>query len=162
MSLALRPVSPQDDAFLSQLLLESFSEKLSAHLWPENVREPLLRLQIQGQRSTYAAQYPQADHAIIVLDEKPVGRILFDRGPQFHTLVDIVIAKKHRRAGMGTVLVRSLCIEAEMMRKPVRLNVAVDNPARALYLRLGFRMLEADEMNILMERAPGASPLTTA
>ena len=161
MPLTLRPVSPQDDEFLSQLLFESFFEKLSAHLWPEHIREPLLRMQMQGQRSTYAAQYPHADHALIALDDKPVGRILLDRGPQFHTLVDIVIAKKHRRAGMGTVLIRSLCIEAEMMRKPMRLNVAADNPARALYLRLGFRMLEADELNILMERAPGASPLIT-
>lgn len=156
MPLALRPTFPQDEKFLHDLLYENFFEKLHAHLWDPKIREPLIRMQINGQRSSYAAQYPTADNAVIVLDDKPIGRIIIDRGPQFHTLVDITIAKKHRRAGIGTILVKSICMEADLMRKPTRLHVDVANPARQLYLRLGFRMIEDLQINWLMERPVGA------
>src|SRR5262249_42940048 len=105
---------------------------------------------------TYAMQYPQADHGIILLDDKPIGRLIVDRGPEIHCLVDITILKQHRKAGIGTLLIRSLCTEASMMRKPVRLQVAVDSPARELYQRLGFQLIEDLQVNWVMERAPGA------
>ena len=160
MSLSLRPVLPKDEAFVYQLLYENFYEKLAAWAWDPAIRQPLLNMQIQGQRATYSAMYPHADHGIIVFDGDSVGRLLVDRGPEIHTLVDITIRKQNRGAGMGTVLVRSLCIEAEMMRKPLRLQVAADNRARNLYQRLGFRMLEDLQLNLVMERAPqGAPPL---
>jgi ribosomal protein S18 acetylase RimI-like enzyme len=157
MPLSLRPTFPQDEQFLQQLLYENFSEKLFAHLWNPQIREPLLKMQMDGQRASYAAQFPQADHGIIVLDDHAIGRIILDRGPQFTTLVDITIAKKHRGAGIGTVLIRSICTEADMTRRSVRLHVDIANRARELYLRLGFRILEEQEMNWLMERQPGAS-----
>jgi GNAT superfamily N-acetyltransferase len=159
MPLSLRPALPKYEPFLYQLLYENFFEKLAAHLWDPKIREPILKMQIQGQRSSYAAQYPQADHGIIVLDDRAIGRLILDRGPEFHCLVDITIAKKHRGAGIGTILIRSLCTEADLMRKPVRLHVASTNPARELYRRLGFRLLEDQQMNWLMERLPGAGSL---
>jgi len=159
MALSLRPALPKDETFLYQLLYENFYEKLYAWAWDPSIRQPLLNMQIQGQRATYAAMYPHADHGIIVFDGNDVGRILVDRGPQINTLVDITIRKQNRAAGMGTVLVRSLCIEAEMMRKPLRLQVAVDNRARNLYQRLGFRLIEDLQLNLVMERAPGGASL---
>jgi ribosomal protein S18 acetylase RimI-like enzyme len=159
MPLSLRPVLPQDETFVYQLLYENFHDKLMAHLWNPQIREPLLRMQINGQRSTYSAQYPRADHGIIVLDDHSVGRIILDRGPQFTTLVDITIAKKHRGAGIGTVLIRSICTEADMTRRAIRLHVDITNRARELYLRHGFRILEEQELNWLMERQPGAHSL---
>ncbi len=63
---------------------------------------------------------------------------------------------KQRSQGIGTRLVLALCMEAEMMRKNVRLYVRVTNPrALALYKRLGFRVIEDLQTDILMERRPG-------
>lgn len=155
MPLSLRPALPQDEPFLYQLLYENFYENLAAWAWEPAMRTPLLNLQIQGQRSTYAALYPHADQGIIMLDEQAIGRLLVDRGPEIHTLVDITIRKQNRGAGIGTVLVRSLCMEAEMARKPLRLQVRVDNRARNLYQRLGFRLIEDLQITLVLERAPG-------
>ena len=157
MGLLLRPATPSDELFLYQLAYEHFAEILMASLWDPNVREPLLKLQVEGQRTAYASQHPTADYAIIMYDDHAIGRIILDRGPQFHYLVDITIQKKYRGSGIGTWLMRALCVEAEMMRKPLRLHVMVTNRARNLYQRLGFHAIETSDTNWLMERAPGAS-----
>ena len=151
MPLALRPALPTDEVFLYQLMYENFFEKLAAWAWVPKVRDPLLKMQIDGQRASYAAEFPHADHGIILLEDRPIGRLIVNRGPEIHHLVDITILKQNRRAGIGTVLIRALCTEAEMMRKRVRLQVAVDNPARELYRRLGFQMIEDRQITWVME-----------
>ena len=157
MPLSLRPALPQDEPFLYRLLYENFYEKLMAHTWEPQTRDVLLRTKIDGQRTTYAAVYPHADHAIILLDDRPVGRMILDRGPEVHTLVDIVVGSQHRGKGIGTVILRAVCTEAEMMRKPLRLQVETRNPAKELYRRLGFRLIDDQLVTWVMERAPGGA-----
>ncbi len=159
MSLYLRPAVKEDDPFLYQLAYDDFYEKLCAFTWPPNMREPLLRLQVVGQRSSYAAEFPTADNGIIEYDNQRIGRLIVDRRPDCHILVDILIAREHRRKGIGTWLMRALCTEAEMMRKPLRLTVQATNPARELYKRLGFRIIEEHPIHWFMERVPGATVL---
>jgi ribosomal protein S18 acetylase RimI-like enzyme len=160
MSLYLRPAMPQDELFLYQLAYETFYEQLHAELWDPNIRESVLKMQIDGQRGSYAAQFPNADHGIIMLDDRPVGRLIVDRGPEVHHLVDITILKRHRSAGIGTVLIRALGTEGDLMRKPIRLHVMVTNRAKALYQRMGFRLIEENPVTWLMERPPGSGLVT--
>jgi ribosomal protein S18 acetylase RimI-like enzyme len=155
MGLSLRPVTPNDELFLYQLVHDHMAETLYVSAWDPKLREPLLKMQIEGQRSSYAAQFPRADYGIIVYDDEAIGRLIMDRTPECHYLVDIMIAKQYRGKGIGTWLMRALCTEAEMMSKPLRLQVFVNNRAKGLYERLGFRTLEANEVTWLMERAPG-------
>jgi ribosomal protein S18 acetylase RimI-like enzyme len=156
MPLSLRPALPADEPFLYRLAYENFYDKLMAHNWDPKVRDVLLTMQVDGQRSAYAAQYPRADHAIVLLDDQPVGRMILDRGPEIHQLVDIVIDRPRRSNGIGTVILRAVCAEAELMRKPLRLQVEVRNRARELYRRLGFRVIEDLQVTWVMERTPGA------
>src|SRR5947209_6397459 len=155
MGLSLRPVTPNDELFLYQLVHDHMAETLYVSAWDPKLREPLLKMQIEGQRSSYAAQFPRADYGIIVYDNEAIGRLIMDRTPECHYLVDIMIAKQYRGKGIGTWLMRALCREAEMMAKPLRLHVFFNNRAKGLYERLGFRTLESNEVTCLMERAPG-------
>ncbi|MGH9666661.1 MAG: GNAT family N-acetyltransferase [Bryobacteraceae bacterium] len=156
MPLSLRPVLPQDAAFVHQLVYETMYEQLFAWTWNPAVREPLLKIQIEGQRTSYAVQFPQADHGIILLDERPVGRLIVERGPEMHYLVDISILKAQRGRGIGTWILRALCTEADLMQKPLRLQVQIANRAKDLYLRLGFHMIEDRQVAWLMERVRAA------
>lgn len=156
MGLTLRPAVPADEPFLFQLVHDTMAEQLHAAAWDPKIRESLLKMQIEGQRASYAAQFPTADYGIIVYDDLAIGRLILDRGPQFHTLVDITLLPKHRSSGIGTWLLRALCTEAELMRKPIRLHVQVTNRAKNLYQRLGFRTIEDYQVGLVMERAPGA------
>lgn len=158
MPLYVRPAQPQDGEFVYQLLRQVFYEQLMAHLWDPAIRDPLLDLQVRQKSSTYAANYPHADHGIIMLDEEPVGRLLVDRTGASHHLIDISILPKRRGAGIGTRLVLGLCMEAEMNGKSLTLSVSISNPRAAqLYKRLGFRVIEDLETGWVMERAPGAT-----
>jgi len=159
MSLYIRPRTPEDESFLYQLAYDNFYEQLFAHAWHPDVRGPLLRIQVDGQRTSYAAEFPNADYGIIEYDGRSIGRLIVDRRPDLHHLVDILIAREYRKKGIGTWLLRALCTEAELMQKPLRLSVLTTNPAKALYLRLGFRLLEDQQMTLVMERAPGATIL---
>lgn len=161
MSLLLRPVTPNDEPFLYRLIYDHMAETLLASAWDPKIRDPLLRMQVEGQRSSYAAQFPSADHAIILYDDEPIGRLLVDRAGPFYHLVDITIAKRNRGRGIGTWLMRALCTEAEMMRKPFRLHVLAHNRAKGLYERLGFHTIEDGQVMLLMERTPGAASLVS-
>jgi GNAT superfamily N-acetyltransferase len=161
MSLELRPAGPQDEAFLYQLAYDRFYEELRADLWPPEIQQSLLTLQVEGQRTSYAAAFPRADHGIIMLYGRPVGRLLLDRGPQAHHVVDILLAKDQRGKGVGGAILRALCKEADLMGKPIRLHVFRNSRAVGLYQRLGFRPLETVEDRFLMERPPHAASLVT-
>src|SRR5947209_7474365 len=114
MPLSVRPAVPQDEQFLYSLVYQTMFEQLYAAAWDPAIRDHLLNLQIRAKHSSYAMQFPQADHAIIVLDGEAAGRMIIDRSGPFHHLVDISILPKYRGAGIGTRLILALCTEAEM------------------------------------------------
>ena len=163
MPLAIRPTQPGDEQFLYQLAYQTMFEQLFASTWDAKIRDQLLDLQIRAKYGSYAAQYPRADHGVIMLDDEPVGRLIIDRAGEFYVLVDIAVAPKHRSAGIGTRVILGLCTEADLMQKKVRLQVSVTNPrAAALYKRLGFRVIEDHQVTLEMERAPGDRPQVIA
>lgn len=155
MGLMLRPVTPSDEPFLFRLVHDVMAEQLLASLWDPQIREPLLQMQYEAQRTSFAENFPTADYGIIVYDDAAIGRLILDRGPNFHHLVDITIQPSHRGKGIGTWLMRALCKEAEIMGKPLRLQVNVNNRARELYQRMGFRTIEDHQVTWVMERLPG-------
>lgn len=155
MPLYVRPALPEDDSFVYQLIRQVMYDQLLAHLWDPAYRDALLDLQVRSKAGSYSVVHPHADHAIIMLDDTAVGRLLIDRaGPTYH-LVDISILPKYRSAGIGTRIVLGLCMEAEMMQKNVRLYVSITNPrALELYTRLGFRVIQDLFTDLLMEKSP--------
>jgi GNAT superfamily N-acetyltransferase len=156
MPLFVRPALQQDEQFVYDVAYQVMHDHLHAHLWDPNIRHALLDLQVRSKNASYAAVHPGADYAIIMQDDQPVGRMIIDRSGEFYHLVDISIVPAHRGAGIGTRLVLALCMEAETIHKSVRLYVSITNPRAAeLYKRLGFRVIEDQQTDILMERSPG-------
>jgi len=155
MPLSLRPTYPNDAAFVYQLAYETMAEHLHAWTWDPGIRHHLLHMQVQAKNGSYAITHPNAEYAIVDLDDEPVGRMIIDRSGEFYYLVDITIIPKQRGAGIGTRLVLALCTEAGLMHKKVRLFVHTTNQrALTLYRRLGFRVIEDLEWGLLMERDP--------
>jgi ribosomal protein S18 acetylase RimI-like enzyme len=66
-------------------------------------------------------------------------------------LVQLYIAKEFQRRGFGTQLLKRLLVEAGESKLPIRLRVLAVNPARALYERLGFVVVERTPERLLME-----------
>ena len=93
---------------------------------------------------------------IIEFDQVPVGSISVRRQVGELFLASIEIAPDFQKRGIGTQLLLKLLGEADRVKKPVRLRVLKVNPARRLYARLGFEVLQEDETHYTMERTPAA------
>lgn len=63
----------------------------------------------------------------------------------------ICIAPEHQRKGIGTEVIRSIVAEAINQTLPIRLSVLKVNPARALYERLGFKVIGESTYHLQMQ-----------
>ena len=156
-SITLRPVQPDDEAFLFDLYTSTRREEMAAWGLDEAMLAQLIDMQFAGQQGTYRMQFPEADHHLIVRDDRPVGRLLVDRAEAQMVLVDVALLPEARGGGIGTDLLRALQDEAAEKDVPLRLKVLLTNPARRLYQRLGFVGLGDDGVYEQMEWRPPPS-----
>jgi ribosomal protein S18 acetylase RimI-like enzyme len=159
-TLSLRPVAPEDDAFLFELYASTRQDIASLGL-PAAQRDVLLRVQWMAQRQSYVARFPSSEHQLVLVEGRPAGRLWVARGPEELRVVDVSLLPAHRGSGLGTTLLRTLQEEASVAGKPLRLSVARDNPARRLYARLGFTPVgpaeaAATEPHLALEWRPGS------
>lgn len=154
--LSLRPVLPDDEAFLCHVYAGTRREEVAAWGWDLATQDAFLKMQFTAQRRGYEAAYPGADQSIVLLGDRPVGRIIVDRTEQAIHLVDIALLPEYRNAGCGTALIESLLSEAATAGLPVRLQVLKENRAMRLYQRLGFATSGDSGLYLQMEWRPGA------
>ncbi len=150
----LRPVRPDDEAFLARVYASVRSAELSSLGWGEAQRASFLEMQASVQRRSWGISYPQMDRALVLVDGAPAGRLYVDRTGDAILLVDIALLPEHRNAGLGARLLRGLLAEAHAAKKAVRLHVERHNRARRLYARLGFVLTSEGEVHCAMERSP--------
>ena len=89
---------------------------------------------------------------IVVLDRaRDIGMVKLAKSPNVWHLVQIQIVPELQRSGIGTGIVNDLVIEANQRGVSLRLSVLKVNPAKALYDRLGFVVVEEKETSFEME-----------
>lgn len=151
-AVTLRPEEPADEAFLLDLYSSTRAEEMNFVPWDGNQKNAFLRMQFQMQAQHYHKYYPSAQFLVILLDERPIGRIYVDRDPEQILLMDIALLPEHRNAGIGGRLMRELIAEAAATKRPLRIHVERNNPgAIRLYERLGFRVIREVGIHFFME-----------
>ena len=78
-------------------------------------------------------------------DGRPIGRLYRDLRKDEIRVVDIALLTGERGRGVGGRLMRDVLAEARERGLAVRIHVERTNPARRLYDRLGFRIVEEGE-----------------
>jgi GNAT superfamily N-acetyltransferase len=156
-SLALRPIRPDDEAFLYRVYASTRAEEMAVVPWTEAEKTAFLRMQFAAQHRYYQEQFPDAAFDVILCDGRPVGRLYVHRRADEICIVDIALLPEHRGAGLGSALLGELLAEADRAGKPVRIHVERFNPALRLYQRLGFRHAGDTGVYFLLERPPGAA-----
>jgi ribosomal protein S18 acetylase RimI-like enzyme len=149
MPVSLRPVDPDDEDFLYELFCQTLGDDLTT--LDAAQRAAILRIQFKAQLHTYSAQFPRADHQIIMLDDRVIGRVLVERTESEHRGVDIALLPEHRSGGIGTMLIQELLDEAAGAGKPFRISVVRTNPALHLYDRLGFKTTGESLTHFMLE-----------
>lgn len=140
----LRPETPADEAFLSELYASTRREELDGLGWGQASRQAFLAQQFFAMQQGYHQSFPTAAFSIVLVDGGPVGRLIVDRRDEEIRIVDAALLPGQRNRGVGTALVRGVLAEAAAAGKPVRLRVLRGGRSAHLCERLGFRRIESD------------------
>src|SRR5262245_6240253 len=125
MRLAYRPETPDDEALVRTLLIETLVEHLAAWSWPEQLRQPVLEIQYQVQRQGFRSICKAS--MIVLHDDTPVGWYVTAESADEVRLVNLMVLSQHRGQGIGSTVLRTLLATSEATGKPLRLSVAVNN-----------------------------------
>jgi ribosomal protein S18 acetylase RimI-like enzyme len=150
--MALRPACREDDPFLFHLFC-SVRELDFAYLG-ELERKNLLELQFAAQQRHYQVNMPEAEHLIVLLDGRPIGRMTFVlKNDELH-LAEIALLPEHRNQGIGSILMQKLIKGEAEQRHAIRLHVYTQSTAVRFYERLGFVTAKDDGAYLIMEKLP--------
>jgi RimJ/RimL family protein N-acetyltransferase len=143
-----RAAAPHDDPYLRALFADSRDDLM---LLPPEVRDPLIDMQFEAQRRQIAAAHPDAVHEVLVADGGDVGRLVVAYSADAAHIVDITIARAHRRQGIASAVLHELLAAAG--DRAVTLRVwSANGPARRLYEQVGFVPRGTDAGYVAMER----------
>jgi len=87
---------------------------------------------------------------MIVAEGALCGWLHVHAGADGIDLHQLYVSPERQNRGIGTAILRSLQARAAAAKRPLRLNVLVNNPARRLYERLGFRVERSDAVKHYM------------
>ena len=154
MNVSLRPYREDDEDFLFELYASTRVQEIAPLGWPEAQQRAFLRMQYGAQQRWYRSMYAQAEHRIIELEGRAIGRFMVLHEPERAVLVDISLLPEQRGRGIGGELIRRLIQQCVQNNIALRLQVLKSNPALRLYERLGFIQTGEDQMYFQMERRP--------
>ncbi|MGC6586869.1 GNAT family N-acetyltransferase [Paenibacillus sp. Dod16] len=141
----------EDTAFLYELYRSTRLREVSSWGWGEQEMEVFLRMQFDLQQRSYALQFPQASHLILMNNQLQAGRVIVHETPAEIRLVDISILPEFGNQGIGTAVLVHLQNMARTDSKSIRLHVIRSNPAITFYERIGFRIRGGDDVYVHME-----------
>jgi ribosomal protein S18 acetylase RimI-like enzyme len=153
-TVTLRAVVAADSEFLIAVYASTRAEELAAVPWDDAQKEAFVRMQFVAQDRCWREQKPCAEFCVVLVDERPGGRLYLDRLADEIRIVDIALLPAYRGRGVGTSLLRDVLSEAQAADLPVTIHVERGNRARALYERLGFRPLSTTGVHHLLEARP--------
>ena len=147
----LRVAIPEDEEFLRAVYAGTRTEELERVPWSDEQKRAFTDTQFAAQDAHYRRYYPTAQYSIIEVQGVSAGRLYLDRWEKEIRIMDIALLPKHRRAGIGTKLLRELQHEARAAGKALTIHVEKFNPALSLYHRLGFQQIEDKGVYLFLE-----------
>ncbi len=150
-AISFRPIGPQDTAFLREVYASTRMDELAVMDWSDEQKQDFLTMQFNAQHTYYMEHFSHAKFDLILLQERPIGRLYVDRGTDEIKLIDIALLPEYRNGGIGSQLLNDLLAEATEADKPLRIHVEKFNPAMRLYARLGFKAIDDQGVYLLME-----------
>jgi GNAT superfamily N-acetyltransferase len=153
----LRAAEDSDRATLAAIYASTREEELASVPWTVEQKKAFTDWQSAQQEAHYALHYEGAERLLVEQGAATIGRIYVHTTRTEVRLMEMTLLPGWRNAGLGSRLMGVLLAYADGLRLPVSLHVEPFNPARRLYLRLGFEPREARGLYELMERPVPAS-----
>ena len=140
--LGFRPIAPDDMEFLYAVYASTRAEELAVVDWTPEQKAAFLRDQFDAQHRAYQETYEGSDFLVILMHDRPIGRLYVARWDKEIRIIDIALLPAYRNGGTGSAILNGLLAEGAREAKRVTIHVEMFNPALRLYERLGFRKLD--------------------
>lgn len=135
----LRPARPEEFPFAEAIHIDAMRPlMLQLDAWDEPMRRAMIR-----------RSFKAADSRIITLEGRDIGWIQVTERDADYNLAQLQILGDYCGRGIGSRIIRDLQDRAVREGRTVSLSVVRTNRAIALYLRLGFRMIDPKATPIL-------------
>ncbi len=118
----------------------------------ESIMRPYFELTNKWDSTKFREYFEPSITSIIQADGIDIGMLKVEEQESCIYLADIQLHQSYQNKGIGTGLIKSIIQSASMVNKPVRLRVLKGNPAKKLYLRLGFEEIEIFYDCFILER----------
>ena len=156
LPVTLRPVTAADEPLLLEIYASTRAEEMAMVPWTREQQDAFVMMQFTAQQEHYKKLQPDANHDIVMLNGRPVGRLYVARTNEGIEIMDITLLPQDRNSGVGSRLIKSLMDEASPSR-PLRIYVETFNPSLRLFERLGFKAVDEQGFHLLMEWVPHTS-----
>lgn len=155
-AITVRPRTGADLPLIRDIYITHRWEEMNlAHGWTDDQKLAFLADQFRLQCHHYDTHYHDADFLIVEVDGIPVGRLyLWGHNPADIRIVEIGFLPAWRGKGIGGGLLRCIQGHARAQGKGCSIHVEMNNPARRLYDRLGFREVKPVGPYVLLEWQP--------
>ncbi|WP_083570839.1 GNAT family N-acetyltransferase [Mariniphaga anaerophila] len=154
MNISFRTINPDDLPFLIKLYRSTREEELSLTAMSEEEKQRFIEFQFNAQHAHYTNAYKDAEFNLVLINNKPAGRLYVWRTESQIRIMDIALLPEHRGKGTGTKLLQALINESKETEKKLNIHVEYYNPALRLYQRLGFKKTDDTGVYYFMERMP--------
>jgi ribosomal protein S18 acetylase RimI-like enzyme len=139
--IAFRRAFDHDADFLYELHVATMKEYVDKTWgWDEAFQEAVFR-----------KNYVPGQVRIITCDGRDMGMLVVEETPENIFLRAIEIHPDDQRRGIATGIINRLIADGRQKMKPVRLYVLKVNPAKGLYDRLGFSVIEETRTHYIMQ-----------
>jgi GNAT superfamily N-acetyltransferase len=118
----------------------------------ESIMRPYVELTHQWDRTKFRSHFDTKIIKVIQADGIDIGMLKVEERDDYIYLGDIQLDRAYQNQGIGTKIIETVIRSATIASKPIRLRVLKGNPAKALYLRLGFQAIETLENCYILER----------
>ena len=140
MNYELRPATNEDYTYCYLLTKRNMHDLFCRHLGGWKATE-------------FIKGFILANIEIVIVKGRRAGYLSVKQDGASVYIDNIQISPLQQGRGMGTDMLNKLL--AQHKEKPVLLSTFEDNPARNLYQRLGFVVMEKNGMTVKMARSPG-------
>jgi ribosomal protein S18 acetylase RimI-like enzyme len=140
-----------DLGFVAGLYASTRAEELAPTGWPPEAKLAFLLQQHDAQHRHYRNVYDGAEWLIVEQESHAIGRLYRVIWPAEIRIIDISLVPEARGRGIGAAILRDIQAEAEALGRSVTIHVEKNNPARSLYERLGFGVVEDKGVYDLMK-----------
>lgn len=153
--ISYRAMTDGDLPFVAALYASTRADEVASTGWPPEMQAAFLDQQHRAQHFHYRTVYPDGEWLLIERGGTPIGRFYLAEQEGKLLLIDLSLLPAERGAGLGTAILKDVLAGED---RPVELHVERVNPARRLYERLGFAVVEEQAIYLRMIRKPPATP----